>query len=126
VRFTTVVVFAAKERIDDSNGSRIDDSNDSRFERPWLTKNSKELSFTLRTAQRILTVGKFASAGKFDDAIQIINHVWGYGERAPKPYTGDDEWYTPAEYVERVRRVLGGIDLDPASNKRGATDRQRC
>jgi hypothetical protein len=36
--------------------------------------------------------------------------------RGIKPYTGNDEWYTPAEYIERVRRVLGRIDLDPASN----------
>lgn len=40
-----------------------------------------------------------------------------YGNPPISQNTGQDEWYTPSKYLDSARKVMGSIDLDPASSK---------
>jgi len=48
----------------------------------------------------------------------FIRFVGSDGNIKSNQNKGVIEWFTPARYVDLAREVMGGIDLDPASNKK--------
>ncbi len=54
--------------------------------------------------------------GKFEES--IAQRVPRPGDKClPQHSSNSDEWYTPQEWTDRARDVLGAIDLDPASSE---------
>jgi phage N-6-adenine-methyltransferase len=85
---------------------------------PWLATNADALGFEEWAAQRLMRAAtKYVASHGFDEdqARQISREIWGHNVRGALG-TGENEWYTPAKYIELARTVLGDIDLDPASS----------
>lgn len=96
------------------------------FEKPKETAIA-ELGFTPRQARDLQTIAAHPDAvqevidearerGDVASKTQVLRKI----SEASKPHVAhnstDNEWYTPAQYIEAAREVMGVIDLDPASN----------
>lgn len=91
---------------------------------PWLKDNADVLGFeSERTAQRLIGFWEANTTPASDlltiepqEALRISRKLWGHSNTIATKHTGDPESYTPGQYIEAARLVMGEIDLDPASN----------
>ena len=91
---------------------------------PWLHDNADVLGFLDRgTASRLIKASEAngAPAPHLDGptAVRLSREMWGHKTEIThvSANSGDNEWYTPSDIIERARAVLGGFDLDPASSQ---------
>ena len=86
----------------------------------------KEIGITQKHAERLQKMAAhpdivemaIAEARESDDIVSR-SFILGKIQETKKPHvsnnSGENEWYTPTEYIEAAREVMGSIDLDPAS-----------
>jgi ParB family chromosome partitioning protein len=95
-------------------GRKRDASQDASF---TLANYCEQFGFKARTVQKwyrpIDDAAREAEAAKCIERARCI--VLGETAAHVSQNSGENEWYTPPEYIEAAREVMGGIDLDPAS-----------
>ena len=101
-----------------SNSRYIDDAEKIKKDAPQVFEALKQGKVNVPSAkvmaslpeeQQTEVIKNIDSGDKPKDAINKVAHV--------SHNSGNNEWYTPKEYIEAARLVMGTIDTDPASSE---------
>lgn len=92
-------------------------------------RNSGHLLSSVSQARPLMILSPDEQISAYQEAVETApngrvtaTHVAEVVDRRinPAPHvthnSGENEWYTPAKYIDAARAVMGGIDLDPASS----------
>lgn len=85
-----------------------------------LTAYRPDLAEKVKSGEMSIPKAKKTIEGERASANRILDHKISPVAQQPPPHvshnSGDNEWYTPQEYIGAARSVLGEFDLDPASS----------
>lgn len=119
LKLKPLIAAKAKERQRDSGGAVVQKSAE-----PPIKTRDELATIAGVSHDTIAKVEKLQSEAPAE-LLELVEHgdmsINAAYQQIRKPHvtqnSGNNEWYTPSEYIEAARAVMGSIDLDPASSE---------